>query len=75
MCTKVTECCERPSATVPLTCDESEMADFLFFFFFKLGVTWELITLRQMMKVPNEPGLSVLFFDTKFRSSLADLAE
>ncbi len=46
-----------------------------FFLFFLLGVTWELITLRQMMKAPNEPGLSVLVFDTKFRSSLADLAE
>ena len=28
-----------------------------------------------MMKVPNEPGLSVLFFGVKFRSSLVDLAE
>ncbi len=29
-----------------------------FFFFFLLWVTGELSTLRQMMKVPNEPGLS-----------------
>jgi len=30
----------------------------LTFFFFLLWVTGELSTLRQMMKVPNEPGLS-----------------
>jgi len=29
-----------------------------FFFFFFLWVTGELSTLRQLMKVPNEPGLS-----------------
>ena len=31
---------------------------FFFFFFFFFWVTGELSTLRQMMKVPNEPGLS-----------------
>jgi len=31
---------------------------FGFFFFFFLWVTWELSTLRQMVKVPKEPGLS-----------------
>ncbi len=31
---------------------------FFFFFFFFFCVTEELSTLRQMMKVPNEPGLS-----------------
>ena len=30
----------------------------LFFFFFSFWVTGELSTLRQLMKVPNEPGLS-----------------
>ena len=34
------------------------MPDLFFFFFFFLGVTGELSTLRQLMKVPNEPGLS-----------------
>ncbi len=29
-----------------------------FFFFFFFAVTGESSTLRQMMKVPNEPGLS-----------------
>ena len=29
-----------------------------FFFFFFFWVTGELSTLRQLMKVPNEPGLS-----------------
>ena len=31
---------------------------FFFFFFFFFWVTGELSTLRQLMKVPNEPGLS-----------------
>ena len=31
---------------------------FFFFFFFFFRVTGELSILRQMMKVPNEPGLS-----------------
>jgi len=34
---------------------QREGAQFFFFFFF-LWVTGELSTLRQMMKVPNEPG-------------------
>ena len=36
----------------------SEIKSVLFFFFFFFWVTGELSTLRQMMKVPNEPGLS-----------------
>ncbi len=31
----------------------------LFYFVLFVGVTGELPTLRQMMKVPNEPGLSL----------------
>ena len=36
----------------------SEIKSVLFFFSFFFWVTGELSTLRQMMKVPNEPGLS-----------------
>ena len=39
----------------------ARLARYLFFFFFFLwgGVTGELSTLRQMIKVPNEPSLSL----------------
>ncbi len=38
-------------------CSQNEHLLAVFFFFFFWG-TGELSTLRQMMKVPNEPGLS-----------------
>ena len=39
-------------------CDGSDTNDAFWKFFFFFWVTGELSTLRQMMKVPNEPGLS-----------------
>ena len=41
-----------------LLMSSSQLGSFCFFFLF-VGVTGELPTLRQMMKVPNEPGLSL----------------
>ena len=44
--------------TARLSLDVTEAHFTLFLCFFVLGVTGELSTLRQLMKVPNEPGLS-----------------
>ena len=44
--------------TARLSLDVTEAHFTLFLCFFVLGVTGELSTLRQLMKVPNEPGVS-----------------
>jgi len=44
-----------------------------FSFFFFVGVTGELSTLRQIMKVPNERGVALLFIACPLLSPSADL--